>query len=63
MPLVLLLVVNLPTSLQVSKCEKFGYGCMVTQLASSAAGILELNNCGVCVAGRFHQVYTYRDHM
>lgn len=31
---------------QVSKCEKFGYGCMVTQLASTAAGILELSRCG-----------------
>ena len=31
---------------QVSKYEKFGYGCMVTQLASTQAGIAELNNCG-----------------
>ena len=31
---------------QVSKCEKFGYGCMVTQLASTVAGMLELHNCG-----------------
>ncbi|XP_064387617.1 protein broad-minded-like isoform X2 [Halichondria panicea] len=32
--------------LQVSKHEKFGYGCMVTQLASTTAGISELNKCG-----------------
>ena len=32
--------------LQVSKYEKFGYGCMVTQLASTVAGIAELNHCG-----------------
>ena len=31
---------------QVSKCEKFGYGCMVTQLASTVAGISELIDCG-----------------
>ena len=31
---------------QVSKYEKFGYGCMVTQLASTVAGIAELNHCG-----------------
>ena len=33
-------------SCQVSKHEKFGYGCMATQLASTAAGTAELNKCG-----------------
>ena len=43
---------------QVSKYEKFGYGCMVTQLASTVAGITELNHCGkifllcICTSSR-----------
>ncbi|KAL5021697.1 hypothetical protein ScPMuIL_000852 [Solemya velum] len=32
--------------LQVSKCEKFGYGCMVTQVAATAPGIFALSNTG-----------------
>ena len=32
--------------LQVSKCEKFGYGCMVTQVASTAAGMRALLESG-----------------
>nr|CAB3266841.1 protein broad-minded-like [Phallusia mammillata] len=32
--------------LQVSKCEKFGYGVMVTQLASTAAGTMALQHAG-----------------
>ena len=32
--------------LQVSKVEKFGYGYMATQVASTAAGVVELLNSG-----------------
>ena len=32
--------------LQVSKCEKFGYGCMVTQVASTAPGMRALLESG-----------------
>ena len=32
---------------QVSKCQKFGYGCMVTQVASTAAGMKALMDSGV----------------
>lgn len=32
--------------LQVSKCEKFGYGYMMSQIASTAPGILALQNAG-----------------
>ncbi|CAL1530647.1 unnamed protein product [Lymnaea stagnalis] len=32
--------------LQVSKCEKFGYGVMVTQVAATAAGIQALQSTG-----------------
>ncbi|XP_048254918.1 protein broad-minded-like isoform X2 [Haliotis rufescens] len=32
--------------LQVSKCEKFGYGVMVTQMAATAPGIVALQNTG-----------------
>ena len=33
---------------QVSKCQKFGYGCMVTQVASTASGMKALLDSGVC---------------
>ena len=32
--------------LQVSKCEKFGYGYMVTQVAATSPGMLALLNTG-----------------
>ncbi|XP_051511088.1 protein broad-minded isoform X2 [Myxocyprinus asiaticus] len=32
--------------LQVSRCEKFGYGVMVTQVAATAPGIVALQNSG-----------------
>ncbi|XP_041376240.1 protein broad-minded-like isoform X2 [Gigantopelta aegis] len=32
--------------LQVSKCEKFGYGVMVTQVAATAPGMVALQNTG-----------------
>ncbi|KAK7940122.1 hypothetical protein WMY93_003448 [Mugilogobius chulae] len=32
--------------LQVSRCEKFGYGVMVTQIAATAPGVLALNSSG-----------------
>ena len=31
---------------QVSKCEKFGYGVMVTQIAATAPGMVALENRG-----------------
>lgn len=36
--------------LQVSKCEKFGYGCMLTQVAATAPGIVALQNTGYIAA-------------
>ena len=33
--------------LQVSKCEKFGYGYMVTQVAATALGIQALRSTGI----------------
>ncbi|PVD21206.1 hypothetical protein C0Q70_19375 [Pomacea canaliculata] len=36
--------------LQVSKCEKFGYGCMVTQVAATAPGMVALQNTGYIAA-------------
>lgn len=32
--------------LQVSRCEKFGYGVMVTQIAATAPGVVALNSSG-----------------
>lgn len=32
--------------LQVSRCEKYGYGVMVTQIAATAPGVVALNNSG-----------------
>ncbi|XP_063079150.1 protein broad-minded isoform X1 [Engraulis encrasicolus] len=32
--------------LQVSRCEKFGYGMMVTQVAATAPGAVALHSCG-----------------
>ena len=44
-------------NLQVSKIEKFGYGVMVTQIASTAPGILALENAGkMCLLIHFVQV-------
>uniref|UniRef100_S4RUF3 Protein broad-minded n=1 Tax=Petromyzon marinus TaxID=7757 RepID=S4RUF3_PETMA len=34
------------SKLQVSKCEKFGYGVMVTQVSATAPGIAAVNNSG-----------------
>ena len=31
---------------KVSKCEKFGYGCMLTQVAATSPGMLALLNTG-----------------
>lgn len=33
-------------STQVSKCEKFGYGYMVTQVAATAPGMIALQKTG-----------------
>lgn len=33
-------------SLQVSRCEKFGYGVMVTQVAATAPGVVALHCSG-----------------
>lgn len=33
-------------SLQVSRCEKFGYGVMVTQVAATAPGVAALHSSG-----------------
>lgn len=32
--------------LQVSRCEKFGYGVMVTQVAATAPGVVALHSSG-----------------
>lgn len=31
---------------QVSRCEKFGYGVMMTQLAATAPGVMALHKSG-----------------
>ncbi|KAL8584561.1 hypothetical protein ACOMHN_016880 [Nucella lapillus] len=36
--------------LQVSKCEKFGYGYMLTQVAATAPGMMALHNTGYLAA-------------
>lgn len=33
--------------LQVSRCEKFGYGVMVTQVAATAPGVMALRSSGM----------------
>lgn len=37
---------ELSLSLQVSRCEKFGYGVMMTQVAATAPGVMALNKSG-----------------
>jgi len=32
--------------LQVGKCEKFGYGCMMSHVAATAPGMVALRNTG-----------------
>jgi hypothetical protein len=46
LPCVVYMLGRYKMKLQVSKCEKFGYGCMVTQVASTAPGMRALLESG-----------------
>lgn len=44
---------------QVSRCEKFGYGVMVTQVAATAPGVVALHSSGtkaLNLANKFSQL-------
>lgn len=45
-------------NLQVSKLEKFGYGNIITQIAGTACGMLELEKIGKYRKSRLHR-YSY----
>nr|XP_018668106.1 protein broad-minded-like [Ciona intestinalis] len=47
--------------LQVSKCEKFGYGVMVTQVAATAAGTSALYKAGFLRA-IIHELWSHLEH-
>uniref|UniRef100_H2ZAY8 Protein broad-minded n=1 Tax=Ciona savignyi TaxID=51511 RepID=H2ZAY8_CIOSA len=47
--------------LQVSKCEKFGYGVMVTQVAATAAGTSALQKAGFLRA-IIHELWVHLEH-
>lgn len=42
---------------QVSRCEKFGYGVMVTQVAVTAPGVAALQSSGTYVANKYFQLF------
>lgn len=51
-------------SLQVSRCEKFGYGVMVTQVAATAPGVVALHSSGTNTLTNEHkQTNTHTRHL
>ena len=48
---------------QVSKCEKFGYGFMVTMVASTAPGMVALYETGTCISEMPPHIGVWSMHM